>query len=193
MESKSHFLIHFIPGILLGSVVGLAFGSLLVASQIPRVSTEQKSPAVTTVSQAGEGEIMDQSCDDPANDLYRECLFLRKGDYLPIGTGAVTGRYLGMQTFEDAWEPGNKLSCPVFEIDGGSELIMNGLKKLSASGSGVVPLKDGKFLWTMGTELPWNIDLRTAVKVFVNVPLQPEAGVGTCYSPFIILSSTDMY
>ncbi|MFA5946738.1 MAG: hypothetical protein WC813_01825 [Patescibacteria group bacterium] len=37
MESKSHFLVHFIPGMLLGSVVGLAFGSLLVASQIPRV------------------------------------------------------------------------------------------------------------------------------------------------------------
>lgn len=34
MQSKSHFLAHFIPGMLLGSVVGMAFGSLLVASQI---------------------------------------------------------------------------------------------------------------------------------------------------------------
>ncbi len=39
MESKSHFLAHFIPGMLLGSVVGLAFGSLLVASQIPHAVT----------------------------------------------------------------------------------------------------------------------------------------------------------
>lgn len=36
MPSKSHFLAHFIPGMLLGSVVGLAFGSLLVAGAIPR-------------------------------------------------------------------------------------------------------------------------------------------------------------
>ncbi len=41
MQSKSHFLVHFIPGILLGSVVGLAFGSLLVASQIPHSATKQ--------------------------------------------------------------------------------------------------------------------------------------------------------
>lgn len=49
MQSKSHFLIHFIPGILLGSVVGLAFGSLLVASQIPRASqTADHAPTTTT-------------------------------------------------------------------------------------------------------------------------------------------------
>jgi hypothetical protein len=51
MQSKSHFLIHFIPGILLGSVVGLAFGSLLVASQIPRQVTgvNSEEEAVTPV------------------------------------------------------------------------------------------------------------------------------------------------
>lgn len=42
MEHKSHFLAHFIPGMLLGAVVGLAFGSLWVASLIPE-------PVKTTV------------------------------------------------------------------------------------------------------------------------------------------------
>jgi len=50
MESKSHFLVHFIPGMLLGSVVGLAFGSLLVASQIPQ--TKQTSQAVASLNQS---------------------------------------------------------------------------------------------------------------------------------------------
>jgi len=49
MESKSHFLAHFIPGILLGSVVGLAFGSLLVASQIPN-----STKIISEVTESGE-------------------------------------------------------------------------------------------------------------------------------------------
>jgi hypothetical protein len=35
MEPKSNVIAHFIPGILLGTVIGLAIGSLFVASQIP--------------------------------------------------------------------------------------------------------------------------------------------------------------
>ena len=49
MESKSHFLIHFIPGMLLGSVVGLAFGSLLVASQIPQQNVGSATESNHTV------------------------------------------------------------------------------------------------------------------------------------------------
>lgn len=195
MQSKSHFLIHFIPGILLGSVVGLAFGSLLVASQIPHSSTS-KNQLVATTPDSRDGDIVAESCDNPLNSIAHECLFLRKGDYLPIGTGVVSGRYLGIQQVPDAWDDtGKPALCPVFEIDGGSELIIDGLKKMAAAGSGVVPMKDGKFLWRMGTELPKNMvgTIEAAVKVYVTVPPQPEAGVATCYSPFVPVLATEMY
>jgi hypothetical protein len=54
MESKSHFLAHFIPGILLGSVVGMAFGSLLVATQIPHsAGVVDQTPAPTEITPTG--------------------------------------------------------------------------------------------------------------------------------------------
>ncbi|MFA5945482.1 MAG: hypothetical protein WC802_01030 [Patescibacteria group bacterium] len=51
MQPKSLFLAHFIPGILLGSVVGLAFGSLLVATQIPNVISTSTNSLVSTSSE----------------------------------------------------------------------------------------------------------------------------------------------
>ncbi len=342
MESKSHFLAHFIPGILLGSVVGMAFGSLLVATQIPSVVSTGSSSITSTgfeprtllvgdltlqypdgwhvygenttddanrilpghsalispdpiqlnspseatgvpisVYFADESEAilapyesdvyaeyltdeiyingqkvirlrltaaadtlyppyqevlfiggyevkynytMPSEANDPnwllvKNSLslstvqaaevpdsavtekscitrgnHDECLTLKRGDILPVGAGYITGKYLGMQTLDDAWVSGKTVSCPVFEIDGGSQLIIDGLKRLVAAGSGVVPMKDGKFLWRMGTELPKSMigTIETAAKVYVTVPSQPEAGVANCYSPFVPVSVTDM-
>ena len=338
MESKSHFLVHFIPGMLPGSVVGLAFGSLLVASQIPRtaittVSSSTSAPRSVsigdlslqypagwhvqttsifdnpnrilpgytafispepiyftspsegtgtpiTVHFADEGEAIlapyesnqykeyltdeivingkkvtrlrltasddavlmpryqevlfvggyvvqyDYKNQSEANDPnwlliknslkvsgtqatnvpygtviekscftggdHEECLTLKQGGILPVGTGWVTGQYLGVQSMVNGYtnEP---ISCPVFEIEGGSKMILDAFKRLASDGSGIAPLVNGKIHWILGQKLPIGdrLDFPNAVRIGVEVPPIGEGDMPPCFSPMRALWTTE--
>jgi hypothetical protein len=193
MAAKANTSTPVILGIIFGIIVGLVVGSLWVANQLPHTAITESSAEPSTASQINPvaqqlvptGTIIEQSCHGGGDN--DECLFLQKGSYMPIGTGYVTGRYIGLQERTD-WE-GETVSCPVFAVTGGSGMIREGLERLS---DGIVPVVDGELWWFLGPDLAAAQGFNAStVKVGVSLTPLPDVGAPACYSPMQVESISE--
>jgi hypothetical protein len=206
MESKSHFLIHFIPGILTGAVIGLAFGSLFILTSLHK-EEKQTLPdtdkevvdVVTEETPAGEEEmspgtrygaaIKAVGCDNATAN----CLYLIGDAYYPAGLATVKGYYEKYST--TGWDD-KPVTCEGFVMTDGPELLTEGFEKLIAAGSGVITkVEDGLRIAINQNDVTPNEynDIRRSTKQsqiilqgFVTQPL--DGGVETCYEPMRILN-----
>lgn len=191
MAAKSNSPTQLILGISFGVIAGLIIGSLWFANQLPRMSpthdlsTQQADPIATSV--VPNGTVIEQSCFTGGDN--NECLFLMKGQSMPVGTGRVTGAYIGLQDVTNPWTE-ELVSCPVFVVKGGSEMVVEGLKSLSG---GIVPVVNGETWWILGDSIDAAEGFNSStVRVGVSIAPMPDGGVPACWSPMRVDYTTEM-